>query len=72
VRVRLNAKLVKMPQREIVAHQTFERRVRAQENRMDAIIDAFDDALGKTLKSVVVWTLETGEKEKANARTARP
>ena len=72
VRVRLNAKLVKMPQREIVAHQTFERRVRAQENRMNAIIDAFDDALGKTLKSVVVWTLETGDKENANARTRRP
>lgn len=72
VRVRLNAKLVKMPQREIVAHQTFERRVRAQENRMNAIIDAFDDALGKTLKSVVVWTLETGEKEKVNARAYRP
>ena len=72
VRVRLNAKLVKMPQREIVAHQTFERRVRAQENRMNAIIDAFDDALGKTLKSVVVWTLETGEKEKVNARARRP
>ncbi len=72
VRVRLNAKLVKMPQREIVAHQTFERRVRAQENRMNAIIDAFDDALGKTLKSVVVWTLETGDKEKASARVSRP
>ena len=72
MRVRLNAKLVKMPQREIVAHQTFERRVRAQENRMNAIIDAFDDALGKTLKSVVVWTLETGDKEKASARVSRP
>jgi cholesterol transport system auxiliary component len=72
VRVRLNAKLVKMPQREIVAHQTFERRVRAQENRMNAIIDAFDDALGKTLKSVVVWTLETGDREQVNARASRP
>ena len=70
-RVRLNVKLVKMPQREIVAHQTFERRVRAQENRMSAIIDAFDDALGKTLKSVVVWTLETGQKEKSAAKASR-
>jgi cholesterol transport system auxiliary component len=51
-----------MPQREIVAQQTFDRRVRAQENRMSAIIDAFDDALGKTLKAVVVWTIETGVK----------
>jgi cholesterol transport system auxiliary component len=72
VRVRLNVKMVQMPQREIVAHQTFERRVRAQENRMNAIIDAFDDALGKALKSVVVWTLETGAKEQANAKASRP
>jgi cholesterol transport system auxiliary component len=63
-RVRINAKLVKMPQREIIAHQTFERRVRAKENRMSAIIDAFDEALGKTLKGVVIWTLETGESHK--------
>jgi cholesterol transport system auxiliary component len=63
-RVRLNVKLVKMPQREIIAHQTFDRRVRAKENRMSAIIDAFDEALGKTLKGVVVWTLETGESHK--------
>ena len=63
-RVRLNVKLVKMPQREIIAHQTFDRRVQAKENRMSAIIDAFDEALGKTLKGVVVWTLETGEAHK--------
>lgn len=69
--VRLNVKLVKMPQREIVAQQTFERRIRAEENRMRAIIDAFDDALGKTLKAVVVWTLEAGEHEKSNAKVPR-
>jgi cholesterol transport system auxiliary component len=63
-RVRINVKLVKMPQREIIAHQTFERRIRAKENRMSAIIDAFDEALGKTLKAVVVWTLQTGESHK--------
>ena len=63
-RVRINAKLVKMPQREIIAHQTFESRIRAKENRMSDIIDAFDEALGKTLKRVVVWTLETGQSHK--------
>lgn len=63
-RVRINVKLVQMPQREIIAHQTFERRIRAKQNRMSDIIDAFDEALGKTLKSVVIWTLETGEKSK--------
>ena len=70
-RVRINAKLVKMPQREIVAHQTFERRVRAKANRMSDIIDAFDEALGKTLKAMVVWTLETGDTQMAASRTPK-
>ena len=70
-RVRINAKLVQMPQREIVAHQTFERRVRAKANRMSDIVDAFDEALGKTLKSMVIWTLETGDKQMAASRAKR-
>ena len=64
VRVRINAKLVKMPRREIVASENFERLVKAERNSMDAIIAAFDDALGKVLKSVVIWTLEKGEEFK--------
>lgn len=67
-RVRVNLKLVKMPQREIVATETFERRVRATSNTMTDIIAAFDDALGKALKSAVVWTLKTGEKHKSKSR----
>jgi cholesterol transport system auxiliary component len=70
-RVRVNAKLVQMPQREIVAHQTFERRIQAKANRMSDIIDAFDEALGKALKSMVVWTLETGEKQMAASKAKR-
>ena len=38
---------------------------------MRSNIDAFDDALGKTLKAVVVWTLEAGEHEKSNAKVPR-
>lgn len=67
-RVRINLKLVKMPQREIVATETFERRIRAKANTMTDIIAAFDDALGKALKSAVVWTLTTGEKHKSKPR----
>ena len=67
-RVRVNLKLVKMPQREIVATETFERRVRARSNTMTDIIASFDEALGKTLKSAVVWTLKTGEKYKSRRR----
>lgn len=64
IRVRINAKLVTMPRREIVASENFERVVKAERNSMEAIIGAFDDALGKVLKAVVVWTLENGEKYK--------
>jgi cholesterol transport system auxiliary component len=60
-RVRINAKLVKMPKREIVATKTFERKIQAQGNTMTDIIGAFDEALGKTLKAMVTWTLKTGE-----------
>lgn len=62
VRVRINAKLVRMPQRVIVASQTFEHRVRAKRNAMAGIVMAFDEALGSTIKDIVVWTLTEGEK----------
>ena len=61
VRVRINAKLIKMPQRLIIASQTFENLVKSDENSMNSIIGAFDDALGKALKDIVVWTLTNGE-----------
>ncbi len=61
VRVRINAKLIKMPQRSIIASQTFENLVKSDENSMNSIIHAFDDALGKALKDIVVWSLTNGE-----------
>ena len=62
IRVRIAAKLVRMPQRVIVASQTFEHIVPAQENSMEAIVGGFDEALGKTLKYIVIWTLTEGDK----------
>ncbi len=61
IRVRINAKLIKMPQRSIIASQTFEHLVKSNKNSMDSIIAAFDNALGKALKEIVVWTLTNGE-----------
>ena len=55
--VRLNVKLVKMPQRTIIASHKAERRVRAEGSDMNQVIYAFDGALGGTLKSVVEWAL---------------
>lgn len=59
VRVRLNAKLIKMPQREIVALKNFEFVEKTTSEDLPAIVDAFDIALGKTLKRIVAWTLTT-------------
>jgi len=57
--VRINAKVVKMPERRIVSSATFERREAAAGTKLPEIISAFDDALGHVLKKVVVFTLNT-------------
>ncbi len=62
IRVRIAAKLVKMPQRIITASRTFEYVIMAEKNSMEAIVGSFDEALGKTLKGIVTWTLTEGEK----------
>ncbi|MDD9903722.1 MAG: ABC-type transport auxiliary lipoprotein family protein [Rhodospirillaceae bacterium] len=62
IRVRINAKLIKMPRRSIVASKNFEYLIEAKENSMAEIIGAFDTALGKTMRRMVEWTLTIGEK----------
>ena len=59
VRVRINAKLIKQPQRVIIASQNFEQRVKAAGPKMAEVVAAFDEALGKVLKGVVEWTLRS-------------
>ncbi len=61
IRVRINAKLIKMPRRSIVASKNFEYTVEATANSMEAIIGGFDDALGKSMRRLVEWTLTNGE-----------
>jgi cholesterol transport system auxiliary component len=58
--VAINAKLVEMPQRRIVGSSEFEGTVKAEADRMQSIVSAFDTALGKVLKDIVIWTLEKG------------
>lgn len=57
IRVRLNAKLVKLPLRAIIASKTFESAVKAEGKGMQQLIRAFDQALGKVLRHTVEWTL---------------
>ncbi|MSP89565.1 MAG: hypothetical protein EXQ92_12265 [Alphaproteobacteria bacterium] len=57
--VRINAKLIKMPERNIIATTTIERKIPVESRGIDGVIAAFDDALGKVMKRVVEWTLTT-------------
>ena len=64
VLVRINAKLVRMPQREIIATITAESKVAAADADLESVVRAFDTALGKTLKRLVEWTLRTAPPKK--------
>ncbi len=59
VRVRLNAKIIKQPRRDIIASKNFESTAEARSMTMDDVIQAFDDCLGKVLRRTVEWTLKT-------------
>jgi cholesterol transport system auxiliary component len=56
--VRLVAKLVRMPDRQIIAVGTFERCVKARADKVPKVIEAFDQALGGVMKRLVAWTLK--------------
>jgi cholesterol transport system auxiliary component len=57
--VRLVAKLVQMPDRQIIGVATFERCVRARQDKVPKVVEAFDQALGSVMKQLVAWTLKT-------------
>ncbi len=55
--VRLIAKLVRMPQRQIVATFNTEYFEPAAGDRLEAIVEAFDEASGKCFKRIVEWAM---------------
>lgn len=55
--VSLDVRLVKMPGRRIVAHDSVRREQRAAANAVPQIAEAFDKALGGAVEEVVGWTL---------------
>jgi len=63
VLVRMNAKLVGMPDRKIIASRTTEARVKAEGTRFIDVIAAFDAALGRTIKDIVAFTLTAAPPE---------
>ena len=61
VRVRINAKLVRVPERTIIGSLNFESLETAAGPMVDAVIPAFDEALGTVMGDIVEWTLRMGE-----------
>jgi cholesterol transport system auxiliary component len=57
--VRMVAKLVRLPDRQIIGVAIFERCVRARGDKIPKVVEAFDQALGSVLKRLVAWTLRT-------------
>jgi cholesterol transport system auxiliary component len=55
--VRLNAKLVRLPQRVIVATKNADFSKKAKIGGLSEVVRAFDDALGNALKTIVEWAL---------------
>lgn len=67
IHIRLNAKLVRMPQRAIVASKTTRYFIPAPGTDIDSVVRGFDTALGKTLKRIVSWTLSEGQRIRASS-----
>jgi len=57
--VRIIAKLVRLPDRQIIGVASFERCVRARADKIPKVVEAFDQALGSVIKRLVSWTLRT-------------
>jgi cholesterol transport system auxiliary component len=54
--VAMTARLVAMPQREIIAQASFERRVPAAASEVPAVVAAFNAAADAVIKDIVAWT----------------
>ncbi len=57
--INVQAKLVRMPQREIVASLNATQTARASSNSLDAVVVAFNQAVGAAVGQIAAWTLAT-------------
>lgn len=61
--VRLRATLVSRADRTLVDEQVFEAQIRAGDNRVSAIVSAFDAATSQVLTELVTWSNQVGAPE---------
>lgn len=66
IHVRLNVKLIKMPEARIIASATFDQIDPATGTEITAIVQSFDETLGKVLRKSVEWSLREVAKQTAN------
>jgi cholesterol transport system auxiliary component len=59
IAVSIQAKLTRMPQREIVASLNAQQQAQATANNLDSIVSAFDSATGAAIAQIAAWTLNT-------------
>ena len=62
VRVVLQAQLLRMPERDTVGRESFAADRPPIGTGIDAVVEAFDEALGRVMKELVAWTIKTGNK----------
>ncbi len=67
VRVRLDASLLRMPRREPVGRQSFAAEMPPEGSGVESVVATFDVTLGRVLKELVVWTVDTGNAAGAEA-----
>jgi cholesterol transport system auxiliary component len=58
IHVKMIARLVKLPERRIIASMTADRKSKAAGTKFTDVVDAFDDALGGVIKQIVIFTLK--------------
>ena len=57
ITVSIQAKLTRMPQREIVSSLSVVQQAQASGNTLDAIVSAFDSSAGAAIAQIAAWTL---------------
>ena len=65
--VTLVASLSPAIRRHVVRTRTFEAKIRAADERIDSVVAAFDEAVGRVANDLIAWTLATAEDEKREA-----
>ncbi|MSP43111.1 MAG: hypothetical protein EXR08_07065 [Alphaproteobacteria bacterium] len=68
IHVRLNVKLIKMPEARIVASRTFDEILPGTGKEITALVQGFDETLAKVIRKSVEWTLREVDAQSRDPR----